>query len=255
MQDDPDAQRRPLGLVALTMACLLSTAPLHAEGLLETIRHHAPLTSTVPDNADLNPYAVWVAPVSAGKVHAGDVLVDNFNNVSNLQGTGGSIIAYSPETKTTTLVAALPRQMPQCPGGVGLTAAMAMLRTGWIIVGSTPSTDGTTRTKGPGCLLVVSPDGQMVAAWTGPNINGPWSNMALVDHGTTASLFVTMAGVDAQTVTKGGATSANRVGVVIVPPPTVPRGAAGATPVPETAAGGTRVRVWIERKFPSTSLV
>jgi hypothetical protein len=66
---------------------------------------------------------------------------------------------------------------------------------------------------------------------------------------------VTMAGVDAQTITKGGATSANRVGVVIVPPPTVPRGAAGATPVPESAAGGTRVRVWVERKYPSTTLV
>ena len=57
-------------------------------GFLETIHRHVTLTSTVPDNGDLNPYAIVVAPVSAGKIQKDDVLVDNFNNVSNLQGTG-----------------------------------------------------------------------------------------------------------------------------------------------------------------------
>ncbi|MGO9444386.1 MAG: hypothetical protein ACLPXB_06350, partial [Thiobacillaceae bacterium] len=37
-------------------------------GFLETIRHHVTLTSSVTDNGDLNPYAVVVAPVSAGKI-------------------------------------------------------------------------------------------------------------------------------------------------------------------------------------------
>src|SRR6185437_16184356 len=31
---------------------------------------------------------------------------------------------------------------------------------------------------------------------TGPNINGPWGNMAVIDNGATASLFVSMAGFD-----------------------------------------------------------
>jgi DNA-binding beta-propeller fold protein YncE len=73
---------------------------------------------------------------------------------------------------------------------------MTMLKSGWIIVGSLPSTDGTTRTKSDGCLLVIDPNGQPVAAWTGPNINGPWGNMATIDHGTTATLFVSMSGLD-----------------------------------------------------------
>jgi hypothetical protein len=71
---------------------------------------------------------------------------------------------------------------------------MTMLQTGWIIVGSTPSTDGTTRTKGDGCLIVLDPNGTVVATWAGPNIEDPWGNMALADHGTTASLFISMAG-------------------------------------------------------------
>jgi hypothetical protein len=71
-----------------------------------------------------------------------------------------------------------------------------MLKTGWIIVGSTPSEDGTTRTKGDGCLLVLDPNGKLVDVWSGPDINGPWGNMAVLDNGTTASVFVSMAGFD-----------------------------------------------------------
>jgi len=73
---------------------------------------------------------------------------------------------------------------------------MTMLRAGWVIVGSTPSKDGTTRTKGNGCLLVLDANGRLATAWAGPNINGPWGNMAVVDHGSTATLFVSMAGFD-----------------------------------------------------------
>jgi hypothetical protein len=150
----------------------------------------------VPDNGDQNPYAVFVAPVSAGKIQQGDVLVDNFNDLSNLQGLGSTIVRYSPETKQVTLFASVPRHLPQCPGGVGMTTAMAMLKTGWVIVGSLPSNDGTTRTKGDGCLLVFDANGALAAVWTGPDINGPWGNMAVIDNGATASLFVSMSGFD-----------------------------------------------------------
>lgn len=163
-------------------------------GLLESTRRHITLTSTITDNGDLNPYAIVVAPVSAGKIQKDDVLVDNFNNVSNLQGTGGTIVDYNPASKKTTLIAKLPQHLPQCPGGVGLTTAMTMLKTGWIIVGSTPSADGTTRTKGDGCLLVLDANGQLAAVWSGPNINGPWGNIAGIDNGATATLFVSMSG-------------------------------------------------------------
>ncbi|HWA79862.1 MAG TPA: hypothetical protein VG848_06085 [Acetobacteraceae bacterium] len=163
-------------------------------GFLSSIHHHTTLTSTVPDNGDQNPYAIAVAPISAGKVRQGDVLVDNFNDKNNLQGLGTTIIDYDPSAKTTKLFAAIPRHLAQCPGGVGLTTAMTMLKSGWVIVGSLPSNDGTTATKGQGCLIVLDSQGQVAGTITGPNLNGPWGNMAVADNGDTATLFVSNTG-------------------------------------------------------------
>jgi hypothetical protein len=184
------------GTLAATLLALSAARAADAPGLLSSIHRHITRTTTITSNGDLNPYAVIVAPVSAGKIQQGDVLVDNFNNLSNLQGTGTTIIDYNPATRKTSLVANLPQKLAQCPGGVGLTTAMTMLKSGWIIVGSTPSTDGTTRTKGDGCLLVLDPNGRLAAVWAGPNINDPWGNMATIDNGSTATLFVSMAGFD-----------------------------------------------------------
>ncbi len=189
--------------LSLAAACILGVGAGSAladepKGFLETIHRHVTLASTVTDNGDLNPYAVVVAPVSAGKIQKDDVLVDNFNNIANLQGTGTTIVDYNPTTRQTSLFARLPQKLKECPGGVGLTTAMTMLKTGWVIVGSTPSTDGTTATKGDGCLIVLDPNGQMVAAWSGPTINDPWGNMAVVDNGNSAVLFVSMAGFGVQ---------------------------------------------------------
>ena len=163
-------------------------------GFLQSIHRHATLTSTVPDNGDVNPYAITVASVSAGKIEKDDVLVDNFNDAKNLQGLGTTIIDYRPSTKKMTLFAAIPRHLAQCPGGVGLTTAMTMLKSGWVIVGSLPSNNGTTATKGPGCLIVLDSQGNVAGTITGPNINGPWGNMAVVDNGSTATLFVSNTG-------------------------------------------------------------
>jgi hypothetical protein len=183
---------------AMLTACVVGASSIKAlakepRSYLETVRRHLNCGSTIVDNGDTNPYAVVIAPVSAGAIHEGDVLIDNFNNLSNLQGTGTTIIIFDPATKKTRLFAKIPQHLPSCPGGIGLTAAMTMLRSGYVIVGSTPSSDGTTRTLGAGALLVLDPDGQIVGAWTGPNINGPWGNIATIDNGSTATIFVSMA--------------------------------------------------------------
>ncbi|MEX3950487.1 hypothetical protein AB4Y40_22355 [Paraburkholderia sp. EG287B] len=184
--------------LALAAAAALAGAPLaaHAEpqGLLETVKHHTTLINTVPDNGDQNPYAIFVAPVSSGAVKEGDVLVDNFNNAANLQGTGSTIVDYHPDTKQMTLFATIPRDLKECPGGVGLSTAMTMLKSGWVIVGSTPSNDGTTGTKGAGCMIVLDSSGKINKVISSPNINDPWGNMAVVDNGDHATLFVSNAG-------------------------------------------------------------
>lgn len=186
------------GMMALVMAAPMLCGGAYAEqkGFLETVKRHSMVTSTVPPNGDQNPYAIIIAPVSAGKIQQDDVLVDNFNDRNNLQGLGTTIVDYNPTTKKLTQFAAIPRNLPQCPGGVGLTTAMTMLKTGWIVVGSLPSQDGTTRTKGQGCLIVLDTQGNVASAITSPNINGPWGNMAVIDNGTTATLFVSNTGFD-----------------------------------------------------------
>jgi hypothetical protein len=185
--------RFAVGIALLSLAAPAAWAE-GQQGFLETIHHHSTLTSTVPDNGDLNPYAIVIAPVSAGAIHRNDVLIDNFNNISNLQGTGTTIVDYNPATKKVALFAKLPRQVDGCPGGVGLTTAMTMLKSGWVIVGSTPSTDGTTKTKGNGCLVVLDANGKLAGTVAGPNINGPWGNIATIDNGATATLFISMVG-------------------------------------------------------------
>ena len=170
-------------------------APAMAEtSFLDSLKRTTTLTSTIPANGDVNPYALIVVPFSMGKIKQGDVLVDNFNDRNNLQGVGTTIVDYNAEAGTTSLFASVPKNLPTCPGGVGLTTAMAVLKSGYVIVGSLPSTDGTFRTAGPGCLIVFDANGKFVRTFAGGRIDGPWGNTALVDHGTSAALFVSQIG-------------------------------------------------------------
>lgn len=179
---------------ALTTSLALTSPALAQSNFLPTLKSHHLLTSTQPENGDQNPYAVIVAPVSSGAIAKNDVLVGNFNNNANLQGTGSTIIDYRPATKQMTNFATIPHDLKSCPGGVGLSTAMTMLKSGWVIIGSAPSTDGTTKTLGPGCLIILDSQGKVAGTITGPNITDPWGNMAVIDNGGTASLFVSNIG-------------------------------------------------------------
>ena len=182
--------------LAATLAPMIFGAPAKAEtpNFLDTVKKLTVLDLTIPANGDSNPYAVVVAPVSIGKIKQGDVLVDNFNNKQNFQGAGTTIVDYNPAAKTTTLFASVPQRLASCPGGVGLTTAMTLLKSGYVIVGSVPSTDGTFATTGSGCLIVFDADGKLVKTFAGGHIDGPWGNVALVDRGDTATLFVSQIG-------------------------------------------------------------
>jgi hypothetical protein len=190
---------------AASAMCLGATAAQAAMGAfvgpLHSIRVVA---STVPRNGDVNPYGVAVVPRSTGRLHKGDVLVSNFNAASNLQGTGTTIVQISPGGRRTTFAALRSGMLPgRCPGGVGLTTALGVLRSGWVIVGSLPTTDGSSATARAGCLIVLDSRGRAVETLAGGSINGPW-DMATVDRGDGATLFV--ANVLNGTVAAGGAT-------------------------------------------------
>ena len=150
-----------------------------------------------PEAGDQNPYGVAVVPRTVGKLVKGNILVSNFNNTGtsptgNLQGTGTSIVQYAPDVQSQTTFAEIDATtLPgSCPGGVGLTTALVVLRSGWVIVGSLPTTDGTIGTVGAGCLIVLDANGNPVETFSGGVVNGPW-DMTALDGGFFAQLFFT----------------------------------------------------------------
>src|SRR5512136_1033522 len=54
------------------------------------------VASTVPANGDLNPYGVAIVKRTTGALVRGSILVSNFNNSANLQGTGTTIMQIAP---------------------------------------------------------------------------------------------------------------------------------------------------------------
>lgn len=149
------------------------------------------VASTVPANGDLNPYGVFRVPATVGNLVKGHILISNFNNSANLQGTGTTIVDISPSGSMQLFAQIDASHLPgACPGGVGLTTALVVLRTGWVIVGSLPTTDGTAATAQAGCLLVLNSHGQVVETFSGDPINGPW-DMTVLDGGSLVELFFT----------------------------------------------------------------
>jgi hypothetical protein len=155
-----------------------------------------PLATTVPPNGDINPYGIVTVPTSVGNLQANDLLISNFNNKKNLQGTGTTIVQL-PQAASTGAPGTAPvfahiraGDLPgPCPGGIGLTTALAVTRSGFVIVGSLPTTDGTSATAEAGCLIVLNSQGKVVETIAGGPINGPW-DMTAVDNGFITTLYV-----------------------------------------------------------------
>jgi len=180
-----------------TWACAVSvllTLAIFADAQKSKSSSQAPPTvvaSTVPQNGDVNPYGVARVLKSSGMLTEGSILVSNFNNSSNLQGTGTTIVEITPSGSVSLFAQIDANNLPgPCPGGVGLTTALVVLRSGWVVVGSLPTSDGSSATAQAGCLLVLNNQGMVVETFYGSLINGPW-DMTAWDAGNFAELFVT----------------------------------------------------------------
>jgi hypothetical protein len=158
------------------------------------------VSCTIPHNGDLNPYGIAFVPSDfppGGKIAPGDVLVANFNNSSNLQGTGVTIIQFTPSKGVVT-----PLVSPGQKGTAttfftskvtGLSTALGVLRKGFVIVGNLPSTDGTFKTHGQGSLQVIDRNGNLVRTLMDKKFLGsPW-DLTINDEGGTAQVFVSNA--------------------------------------------------------------
>ena len=179
---------------ALAAAPIAQASPGMPSSFLGHFHKLKTIASTVPFNGDVNPYGIFVVRHNDGRLHAGNVLISNFNAKSNLQGTGSTIVQISPSGHRTLFAHIKADALRgRCPGGVGLTTALEVLPGGWVVVGSTPSKSGQAGAAKAGCLIMLNKLGKVVKTFSGHGINGPWdSTMVLLGH-HAADLFVTNA--------------------------------------------------------------
>jgi sugar lactone lactonase YvrE len=178
----------------MVLAAALASAPALADPpsrpFLDELDAIKLVGSTMPTNGDINPYGVVVIEKSVGMLERGNILVSNFNAASNLQGTGTTIVQITPAGSLSVFAEIDPAGMGKdCPGGVGLTTALVVLRRGWVVVGSLPTADGSSATAKQGCLMILDSGGNVVETLSGDLLKGPW-DMTAADGDDVAALFV-----------------------------------------------------------------
>jgi hypothetical protein len=170
---------------AAIISCFLcSTVLLAAEDDSPFLPAQVRAVSTVPANGDVNPYGVAFVPTgfpTGGTINSGDILISNFNNNLNLQGTGTTIVDVPPTAPVF--------QFFGSTAPLGLSTALNILQKGFVLVGNFPSTDGTCQNSSSGSILVIDKNGILVSTITDPLIQGPWDS-ALFDQSGTAKFFV-----------------------------------------------------------------
>jgi hypothetical protein len=131
----------------------------------------------------VNPYGVAFVPKAlpgGSGLQPGDILVSNFNNSQNLQGTGTTILRVSSSGATSTFFTS-----PAAQGG--LTAALGVLSDGVVLIGNLPTADGTSATVQPGRLALLDRNGNFLGTFgTVSVVDGPWG-MAVYDTGNGVS--------------------------------------------------------------------
>jgi hypothetical protein len=168
-------------------------SPPASTPFLASIGKVSVVASTVPANGDVNPYGLALVPTTIGKLQAGNLLVSNFNDKANNQGTGSTIVQITPAGSQSLFARIKASDLPgRCPGGVGLTTALSILPGGYVVVGSLPTTDGKSATAQLGCLIVLDSSGRPIGTISSPNIEGPW-DMTATTQGTVTTLFVSNA--------------------------------------------------------------
>jgi DNA-binding beta-propeller fold protein YncE len=185
---------RPFGCALLALSllvCVGSALASDEHPILPALKTITTIASTVPSNGDVNPYGMAQVKHTIGNLRAGHILISNFNNSANAQGTGTTIVDVAPDGAVSLFAALNADSLPgACPGGLGLTTALIILEQGWVIVGSLPTVGGDPATMKAGCLIVLDSLGSPVETFYGSLINGPW-DMTAFDGEHEAKLFVT----------------------------------------------------------------
>jgi DNA-binding beta-propeller fold protein YncE len=128
-----------------------------------------------------------------GTIAPGDVLISNFNNLNNVQGTGTTIVKLTPNG-----IVAPPVTLGMLGNALtfftskltGLSTALGILRGGFVIVGNVPTTNGKFGTISQGALQVIDRRGKLVKTFNDSVfLDTPW-DLTINDNGNQAQIFV-----------------------------------------------------------------
>ena len=123
----------------------------------------------------------------AATLQPGQILVSNFNDSANVQGTGTTIVTVTPGQNPSAAPVFFTSK------ATGFSEALEIVRLDgkdFVIAGNVPTTDGTFGTIGAGSLQILNANGQLVQTLTSSTLlDGPWASAVNV-KGNTAQLFV-----------------------------------------------------------------
>jgi hypothetical protein len=143
-----------------------------------------------PTGSGTNPYGLVIAPVSAGLITAGDLVVCNFNNgpntvqgspAPNTQGQGTTVVGLHPVASADA--GANPYHIAQTASLLGCSA-LSMF-----------PDDGIAATAfSAGIVPVVAPSGSVTSPFAADNLTKPWSSAYVAAaNGQPAALYVSNA--------------------------------------------------------------
>lgn len=126
----------------------------NGSSVLATLTNEQTIGSTSPSSpADVNPYGLDIAKVTSGKIDAGDLVVCDFNNPGNVQGTGTVIVALHPVVGSSPTFIAKDNTLTGCN-------ALAMAPNGNIWAAAFSANDNPIFTSGGAFVTALA--------------NGPW---------------------------------------------------------------------------------
>lgn len=172
-----------LGAAALDTDHSDDRGPNPATPVLKRLNTITTIGSTVdPIDGDQNPYGLDIAKSDSGPLHAGDLVVCNFNDsnaLGNVQGTGTTIVALRPQPGSA------PTHVAQSADLLGCTA-LALAPNDAIWAAAFAANDNP----------IVSPNGAILTTLAGGPWHGPFGQTfaGRADHRRAAAFYESNAG-------------------------------------------------------------
>ncbi len=163
---------------AVAPAPLSQTEAKKGTSILKTLKKQVVIGSTIsPKLHQLNPYGLTVAPSTYGDFKAGDLVVCNFNNNKNVQGTGYTIVTLHPTPGSTPHLFSTDKLLRGCDA-LALTA------------GDVPFTADFSANN----MLFLTDVGKLVEELKGKPFNRPFGVVYAQPASWDASLYESNAG-------------------------------------------------------------